>query len=192
MMTPLDTLRAIAENLGVVRVSAIVLDDPRFAVWPASAKPGSHHYKDGGLVEHTCEVAELCLLTNGYYKAVRPDKAVEERDAFLAALFHDSGKMHDYRQTGDPAAPWGGTDHKRRIHHVSRSGLIWNEAAGLYAADDGSALNKDDVWHAILSHHGRREWGSPVAPATRLAWLLHLCDGISARLDDCYTHDRID
>ena len=43
----------------------------------------------------------------------------------------------------------------------------------------------DEVLHAILSHHGRREYGSPVSPSTRIAWLLHLCDSISARMFDC-------
>jgi 3'-5' exoribonuclease len=45
------------------------------------------------------------------------------------------------------------------------------------------------VTHNILSHHGQREWGSAVAPYSREAWILHLCDGLSARIDDC---DRLD
>jgi 23S rRNA maturation-related 3'-5' exoribonuclease YhaM len=43
----------------------------------------------------------------------------------------------------------------------------------------------DEVTHAILSHHGQREWGSPVRPATKLAWILHTCDMMSARVNDC-------
>jgi 23S rRNA maturation-related 3'-5' exoribonuclease YhaM len=47
----------------------------------------------------------------------------------------------------------------------------------------------DKVLHCILAHHGCRAWGSPVAPSTREAWLVHLADAISARADDC---DRVD
>jgi 23S rRNA maturation-related 3'-5' exoribonuclease YhaM len=67
------------------------------------------------------------------------------------------------------------------IHHISRSGLVWCQAA------QNAGWNQpdiDEVWHCILSHHGMKEWGSPVAPQTRMAWLLHLADGLSARLDD--------
>lgn len=32
---------------------------------------------------------------------------------------------------------------------------------------------------------------SPVAQKTRVAWLLHLCDGISARMDDAETLDVV-
>jgi 23S rRNA maturation-related 3'-5' exoribonuclease YhaM len=43
---------------------------------------------------------------------------------------------------------------------------------------------EDEVLHAILAHHGFQEFGSPVQPNSKVAWLLHLCDSISARMDD--------
>jgi 23S rRNA maturation-related 3'-5' exoribonuclease YhaM len=49
----------------------------------------------------------------------------------------------------------------------------------------------DSVLHAILAHHGRREAGSPVAPKSRIAWLVHLSDQISARMADADTLDII-
>jgi 23S rRNA maturation-related 3'-5' exoribonuclease YhaM len=52
-------------------------------------------------------------------------------------------------------------------------------------------INQDNITHNILSHHGQRAYGSPVFPATREAWVLHLADNLSARLDDCDKHDRI-
>jgi 3'-5' exoribonuclease len=50
-------------------------------------------------------------------------------------------------------------------------------------------INENNVLHNILAHHGQRAWGSPVAPATKEAWILHLADNLSARLDDCDKHD---
>ena len=50
---------------------------------------------------------------------------------------------------------------------------------------------QEDVLHVILSHHGNRLAGSPVAPKTREAWIIHLCDGISARLYDADTWDVV-
>ena len=36
--------------------------------------------------------------------------------------------------------------------------------------------------HIIVSHHGEREKGSPVVPATREAVIVHYCDDMTARL----------
>jgi 23S rRNA maturation-related 3'-5' exoribonuclease YhaM len=77
---------------------------------------------------------------------------------------------------------WKGTEHKRTIHHISRSAITWNRACAFHEFDYGKYA--DSVTHNILSHHGQREWGSPVMPKTKAAWLLHLCDGISARMND--------
>jgi 23S rRNA maturation-related 3'-5' exoribonuclease YhaM len=75
------------------------------------------------------------------------------------------------------------------IHHISRSAIIWAEAASrLYT---NYSKYYEPVLHAILAHHGFREAGSPVAPKTRVAWLVHLCDNISARMDDADTFDIV-
>jgi 3'-5' exoribonuclease len=37
------------------------------------------------------------------------------------------------------------------------------------------------VIHCILSHHGRKDWGSPVEPATLEALVLHQADMLSAK-----------
>jgi len=36
--------------------------------------------------------------------------------------------------------------------------------------------------HIILSHHGEKEWGSPVLPATSEAMLIHFIDNLDAKL----------
>jgi 23S rRNA maturation-related 3'-5' exoribonuclease YhaM len=38
----------------------------------------------------------------------------------------------------------------------------------------------DFVEHAILAHHGKLEFGSPVVPANVEAYLVHIADAISA------------
>ena len=85
---------------------------------------------------------------------------------------------------------WGSAPHKRMIHHISRSGLVWSHNSSL---DVGiNEKYHDAVLHAILSHHTAREFGSPVAPKSRTAWLLTLCDNLSARMADCETFDVLD
>lgn len=196
MNSPVEKLKALAKEYDVAEISNVILDDPRFPLWSGSSKSQTHHYGTGGLARHVLEVVELCIRNNEYFEI---PKRANQQQLFLAALFHDAGKMWDY-QPSRPAccidahlifrgtnyeaikswSDWESNEHKYMIHHISRSGLVWNEAAKKFNFPD-----PDSVLHAILSHHGLREWGSPVCPRTRLAWLLHLCDSISARMDDC-------
>lgn len=182
MMT-LDALTELAESLLVYDIARPVLADPRFPIWSGSSKKGQHHYGKGGLILHTSEVIDLCLNNNHYL-----DYGIPSSYLFLAALYHDVGKMWDYRPVKDDLSEWEGTDHKRNIHHISRSAIEWNLAAAKVGYDQTLT---DEITHAILAHHGRREWGSPVAPKSKLAWMLHLCDGISARMNDAETFDCI-
>lgn len=135
-----------------------------------SSKPEVHHYGTNGLAEHTMEVINLSLKT--LYVNVKPNALI----LFFAALFHDTGKAWDYEET-EPNV-WVPTLHRLKIHHISRSCWIWRECAEGILPE----ILIDEICHCILSHHGRREWGSPVQPMTPEAHVLHHCDSISARL----------
>ena len=39
------------------------------------------------------------------------------------------------------------------------------------------------IVHIVLSHHGQREWGSPVVPCSQEAMLVHFLDNLSAKSD---------
>lgn len=190
-VNPLEELKSYAERFNVVDIANRVLDNPKFPEWSGSSRKEQHHYGRGGLIEHTLEVVELCLQTSKYFQ--NKSKSVEDRQLFLAALFHDCGKMWDYEPLDENYTEWQGNLHKKKIHHISRSVLEWNVACFDFTnyshVKDTSWLTQevqDEITHAILSHHGLKEWGSPVMPSTRLAYFLHLCDGISARTDDVY------
>lgn len=199
MLTPEQSLRSLKDRawaLGseVCAVAAVVLDDPKFAACSGCAhngkadKPQKHHYDTGGLVRHTWEVVNLCEVNRAFYET-RMEKQIDEKALFLAALFHDVGKTFDYEwDHGPDPSIWKSTPHRRNIHHISRSGLIWHDAVkstGFFKEVH------DEVYHAILSHHGLREWGSPVMPNTPIAWLLHLCDNMSARMDETGKFDAL-
>lgn len=183
----LQWLKNYSEIYEVQNLANFVLLDPRFPIWSGSSKPFQHHYGKHGLIIHTAEVANLCDKNN-----VLTGNSINSRQLFLAALFHDSGKMWDY-EPNDEQTEWQGTAHKRHIHHISRSGLNWQKAVDSFQNKPEWLTQEfvDEVLHAILAHHGQREWGSPVAPNTKLAWMLHLCDGISARLNDCDKWDQL-
>jgi len=172
-----------------------ILEDERFPLWSGSSKPHQHHYGDGGLIKHTSEVIDTCFRVKSLYEHTYE---FDSKEIFLAAFFHDVGKMWDYEPVIPPTGThafyfnenWTSAPHKRLIHHISRSALVWSENAK--KNDEINEKYHDKVLHAILAHHTCREAGSPVAPKSRTAWLVTLCDNISARMCDCDTLDILD
>lgn len=77
---------------------------------------------------------------------------------------------------------WRSTDAKHKIYHITKSVLEFTKAAENIDLTD---VEKDEIVHAILSHHGRPEWKSAIVPQTKMVWILHLCDSMSARVADC-------
>jgi 3'-5' exoribonuclease len=184
----IESLTRKAKSLGddVWKVSEQMITSPFFEVWSGSSKPFQHHYGKGGLARHISEVVDLCFMVKDNY---RQQYEIDPKELFFAALFHDMGKLHDYEPADDTYNNWISKEHKRTIHHISRSGIIWSNNAqksqGIYD------MYFEKVLHAILSHHGQREWGSPVAPKSRVAWLVHHCDCISARMYDADSWDEV-
>lgn len=189
-------LEALAKDLGepCLNVAMTLLGNPNFKIWSASSRTDKHHYGDGMLVAHTNEVVTISNLIAEMYSG---RYSIDPIEIYLAALFHDAGKLYDYKQIKPEFGTmeyymnetWGGNPHRRLIHHVSRSGLIWHDAA----QKDEFIFEHyhDSVLHAILSHHGSREFGSPVAPKTRTAWIVHYADALSARIFDADTFDVV-
>lgn len=184
-----DYLLATASFLNVedlvFSLSISPLANEKFKTWSGSSKPEQHHYGKGGLCKHTKEVVKLMRDTA---TSLGIQGELDPVEMYLAALFHDCGKIWDYEPVDSTMNHWRGTTHKRMIHHISRGAIWWNDCVSEYRTQNPGSTKYDKyedlVTHAILAHHGRREFGSPVTPKTKVAWLLSLCDGISARMDD--------
>jgi 3'-5' exoribonuclease len=179
------SLLEMARSIGVTHTASKILNSPEFCCQSGSHRERAHHYGAGGLLKHTWEVCSLVLQTAAFYA---DQIKIDRQELFISALFHDYGKVWDYVREPSSGEYSANTtnNHRRRIHHISRSAIEWEVIARELKLDENFI---ERVTHNILSHHGRREWGSPVAPLTREAWILHLCDSISARVDDC---DKID
>jgi 3'-5' exoribonuclease len=131
-----------------------------------------HHAFPGGLLAHTLEVARLCDA------ACRGLPELDRDLLVVAAILHDLGKVWQYR-----FAPGGSvelTEDGRLLGHVVMGWelvrRLWRGVPG-FPADAGRHLE-----HLVLSHHGRREWGAPVEPATPEAVALHHADLMSAHV----------
>ena len=182
-MNVMSRLHALAHNHCVKDMVEPVLDDPRFETWSGSSKRKdgqiAHHYGHGGLAQHTLEVVEIALAAN---KGL--GKPVEEWQIVVAGIYHDVGKLDDYEEVD---GEWVSTEHKRMFYHLTRSAIVWHDYC---KARKIPKTEEEPILHAILAHHGRQEWGSPVTPKSQLAVLIHLADSISARMNDFKTLTR--
>ena len=190
-MDYLEKIRGQAKTSGedVYQVCETILNDERFPIWSGSSKEFQHHYGKGGLIKHTSEVVDLCFKVKSFYEHTYE---IDSKELFLSAFFHDVGKIYDYKPTvimeiQNDYDHWQSTPHKRSIHHISRSGILWSDNAK--KNDDIYEKYFEKVLHAILSHHTFREAGSPIAPKSRVAWILTLCDNMSGRMYDANTFD---
>ncbi|MGX6448015.1 3'-5' exoribonuclease YhaM family protein, partial [Patulibacter sp. S7RM1-6] len=152
------------------------------AFWPRfRAAPAAKHFHEAyphGLLDHTLRVAEAV-------ERLAPLFAPVDRDVAVAgAILHDIGKAHTY--TADAVSPEL-TDLGRLEGHI----VIGYEILRRVIADlDGfPEPTARSIRHIVLSHHGKLEYGSPVAPATREALLVHHADDLAARMG---TFDRLE
>jgi 3'-5' exoribonuclease len=155
-------------------VSAVLAGDmlEHFCVWPAA------HIRHGavrhGLLEHSLRVALLAeRLADGY-----GDVLALDRDLVVAAcLLHDVGKVYTLPEVPGGAIPEAAFD----ADHVTR-GVLLVHAGAMELDRPLSAARLDRLTHAILAHHGRKEWGAPVEPRTAEALLVHVADYAESRL----------
>lgn len=145
-----------------------VLCDEKFLVWPASTK--KHQAYDGGLVVHTAQVCQTSLAMLEKIHGTRPDLV------YTAVLWHDRAKVRDYEKL--PSGEWQNTDFHETERHLARSYAEFMHEAWSVGAPQEEV---ERIAHIMLAHHGRREWGSPVEPATAEAWAVHAADMMSGR-----------
>jgi 3'-5' exoribonuclease len=150
-----------------------VIDDHRFGVAPASLS--HHHAYTGGLAEHTLEVLRYLNAQTVVFPNVNIDVLI------TAAVWHDYMKVREYTGTKAKGFPdhWAYADDGfgLKIGHISAGAALFCTTAGERGVSRDTA---EKVVHCLLSHHGRREWGSPVEPQTLEALLLHQSDMLSA------------
>jgi 3'-5' exoribonuclease len=140
-----------------------------FASAPASIQ--MHSAAVGGLLRHTLNVARICLEV----VELHPDL---DRDLVLAgALLHDIGKVQSFRVTSNITQTEGGN---LLGHIVLGDQELMSRIARVEGFPEELASK---LRHILLSHHGRKEWGSPVEPMLPEALLVHEADDLDAKID---------
>ena len=135
-----------------------------------------HHAYLGGLLQHSVDVCSLAVSMAEEIGGVDKDLVI------AGALLHDLGKIKEISsQLGFPY-----TDEGRLLGHIPMTALMVQEAAGKLRMP---ASRLDQLLHILLSHHGENEKGSPVACATKEAFVVHYADEINAIMNQFDQHE---
>lgn len=149
-------------------VEALARYGPRLREHPAARS--IHHAYRGGLLEHTVAMAELALPLCRQYPDI-------DRDLVLAGvLFHDLGKL-------DELGPMPANDYSLEGHLVGH--VVLGRDMLRHCCDAVEDFPQDlrlHLEHLVLSHQGRRAYGSPVPPSTPEAFVLHFLDDVDSKL----------
>lgn len=150
-------------NPHLVRLAERFFSDPAFRE-AFEARPAAqriHHAYRGGLLEHVYEVLLLSDPLTSLYPEIDRDLLT------VGILLHDIGKLKELEGRLDPNY----SDPGQLIGHLSLGAAMVVNAMG-----DLEGFPEELSWHVhhlILSHHGKREWGSPRVPKTLEAISLH-------------------
>lgn len=149
------------------------LDDPEFmkSFTMAPAAKNYHHPYLGGLLEHTASTVGICRMICELYPDIDRDLLIS------AATLHDIGKIEELGY--DRGIDF--TDAGKFLGHLLLSDeMIREKINEIPGFPKDLALR---LRHAVLSHHGELEWGSPKRPKTLEAVVLHHVDNLDAKVN---------
>jgi 3'-5' exoribonuclease len=93
------------------------------------------------------------------------------------ALLHDIGKVPSFKVTSNITQTHDGN----LLGHI----ILGDQelSARISSIDGFPAELASKLRHILLSHHGRKDWGSPVEPMLPEALAVHEADDLDAKLD---------
>ncbi len=145
---------------------------------PAATR--NHHTYTGGYLEHVLSVTKTCVYFAqkyaDYYRQMHPP--LSKSLVVAGAILHDIGKTLelDYQPQITGYSPQG-----RLIGHVLLGRDIIREHARAVPDLDAEMMLR--LEHIIVSHQNLPEWGSPIAPHSPEALLVHFADEIDAKFN---------
>lgn len=164
----------------VRRLVHAILDANRESFGRMQAAANFHHSYTGGLLEHACSMARiggyLADHYARYYHALNPP--LNRSVIVAAAILHDIGKLRELQYHPVEARY---TKEGSLIGHVLMGRDMVREAARAIEGFPEETLLL--LEHAILAHHGKREFGAPILPQTIEALIVSYVDDLDAKVN---------
>ncbi len=163
------------ENTFVRTLLARILDthEEQLRRWPAAQTV--HHAYRSGLLEHILKVADVATALASAYNA--------DRSLVIAgAILHDIGKLQELDYDVVTRYSLDGN----LVGHITLGVvLVRTETEKIGGFPD--AL-RAQIEHLIVSHHGSKEFGSPVEPRTVEGFILAAADDLDAKIHQVRRH----
>jgi 3'-5' exoribonuclease len=158
----------------------------------AAASSSNRGAYRGGLVEHVAKVMKNALMCLAIQLESKYVPEFINRDVIIAAvMMHDYGKIYTYN-VGEIETIINRCG--KLIEHLPLSYALSTQA---FIAVESNIRRevpealKDHVNHCILAHHGKKEFGSPVTPASIEAYIVHIADVMDSHTS-CFAEDSMD
>jgi 3'-5' exoribonuclease len=147
-----------------------------------------HHSYTSGLLEHVWSMTRIAGFLadhySRYYDQLNPQ--LDRGVVVASAILHDIGKLRELEYHPVEAKY---TTEGCLIGHVLLGRDMVREAARKIDGFPAELLL--NLEHAILAHHGKREFGAPVVPQTVEALLVSYIDDLDAKMN-IIARERID
>lgn len=128
-----------------------------------------HHGYLGGLCVHTYDM--LAIASD----VCKRDESLDRDLLYAGVLLHDIGKIREYAYTRNIDS----TEEGRFLGHITIGiRMVEREIARISDFPERLAWKLE---HMIISHHGEREYGSPILPKFIEAQILHHIDNMDAK-----------
>lgn len=158
----------------------LVLDEHAEEFRRLQAATSMHHAYTGGLLEHVWSMTRLAVfIARHYAREYYPhlDPPLNVSLVVAATILHDIGKLLEYRY-GLAQASY--TTPGRLVGHVVMGrDMVRAAAAKIKGFPEHTLLLLE---HALLAHHGKREFGAPIVPMTLEAFLVSSIDDLDAKV----------
>jgi 3'-5' exoribonuclease len=157
-----------------------VLKENRALFQRMPAAQNMHHSYSAGLLEHVWSMTRIAAFLSNhyaeYYDELRPP--LNRGLVVAATILHDIGKLREleYHPVESKYTKEGCL-----VGHILMGRDMVREAASrIDGLPQELLLNLE---HAILAHHGKKEFGSPVLPQTIEALLVSYIDEMDAKMN---------
>ncbi len=159
------------DNEIILAITKTILNkySEKYMSYPAATQ--NHHAYLSGLSYHTVTMLQLADKLLELYSYLDKDYL------YAGILLHDFAKVIEL---SDSKAPEYTLEGKLIGHLVIGDEIILEVARELNYQDKEETLL---LRHMVLSHHGRKEWGSPQRPMIPEAEALHFIDNIDSKFE---------
>jgi 3'-5' exoribonuclease len=145
----------------------------RLRKWPAAQFV--HHAYRGGLLEHVLQIAKTGVSIGQAYGA-------DVNLVLAGAILHDIGKLEELQY--DCVTQYSAAGNL--VGHITLGAQLVRRAIDRIEGFPPALAVQ--IEHLVLSHHGSKEFGSPVEPMTVEAFILAAADDLDAKIHQVRRH----